>query len=172
MPFDPNDRFQVVEAPQLAPGCCTLCRSVTRGPFVDTGHRESWNNHVFYLCFGCLHDIVDNLPEEFKNVVEILVQEKAEEAYERAKSEIALSINVLLSTLVPVRVDPDSDTPGGSPIPDGEGMAEDPIGAEGSKPGSDSTSGQGSSNNRSKRRVSVPGDSGDEPGDLFGFGDA
>lgn len=61
----PNDRFTLVEQPQAAPGCCFFCKGVTRGPFIDTKAHDLYNNHVIYMCMGCLHNIVDNLEDEF-----------------------------------------------------------------------------------------------------------
>lgn len=80
-----NDRFQIVDAPQKAPGQCFICRSVSRGPFVDTRVDDTFLG-VFYICLGCLHDMAEAADLVLLSKADLTIEQPAEtesEAYTR-----------------------------------------------------------------------------------------
>lgn len=161
MAFSPNDRFQVVEAPTNAPGACHICKSTSRGPFVDTQVNDPWNGHVTYLCVGCLSDIFNGLPEFFSNVETITVKETDEELEERVKAEVLSRIKDFVNELVPG--EPDSvpvivsDLDSG-PVPDSENVPGLPPGEEGDGTSADRTAKQTSRAAKREGPVGVSSD--------------
>lgn len=172
MAFTADDRFRLVTAPEKAPGCCGICRSSNRGPFVDTGVNDPWNGNVLYICVGCLHDIVDNL-ESFVRVEVKVVTETADEAYDRAKAEVARavkdSLNVVLDGFASDSVDSGPVT---SDLHDSSvsGVPEDHDGEQGDSTSAPEAAGQDDGPPERKGRNGVSGDSGSKPaGDPFSF---
>lgn len=43
-------RFQFIETPVAAPGCCKCCGSATKKFYIDTGTQEEFYGAVYYCC--------------------------------------------------------------------------------------------------------------------------
>ncbi|HEX7073351.1 MAG TPA: hypothetical protein VF226_04865 [Hyphomicrobiaceae bacterium] len=48
--------MRLIDAPDMHPGCCLICRCTPQGPFVDceTEVEEEW----VFICSGCVSEIV------------------------------------------------------------------------------------------------------------------
>lgn len=47
--------MRLVDAPEFAPGCCFVCRTTPKGPYIDT-EIEDEDNDRYYLCMTCLNE--------------------------------------------------------------------------------------------------------------------
>lgn len=52
--------LELTHSPQALPGCCKLCGSASRSPFIDTGSSEEFHGAVYYCseCVGAMASLM------------------------------------------------------------------------------------------------------------------
>lgn len=163
-----NDRYQIVDAPQKAPGQCFICRSVSRGPFVDTRVDDSFLG-VFYICLGCLADMAEaadlTLVPKDQEIVEP-EPETESEAYRRgviaAFRVIEEDVNGYLDSAN--RDEPYTRDPGDPADAFTKVLPTDPSGQEGSGTSADQPTVEDGESPKRKRSTRVSVDSSDGSG--------
>lgn len=163
-----SDRYQIVDAPPRAPGQCFICRSVSRGPFVDTAVDDIALG-VFYICFGCLHDIAEATDQVLIPKAEEVEPEPEtdSEAYHRGFIDGTQRIKDYLDGYLASdrpRADSLPTDTGDAPIFGTPSLPVDSEGQEGSGVVSDSAAVEDGESTKRKRPARVSSGSSDGPG--------
>lgn len=96
-----SDRYQLVGAPPLQPGCCYLCRGTT-GPFVDTGVNVKFQGQL-YVCANCVNEMAD-LVGPVEGVPLSVVQKFRDHVREAVTNELNVFVEKMRETAHDTRV--------------------------------------------------------------------
>lgn len=163
-----NDRFQVVDTPTVAPGECFICKSVRRGPFVDTGITDPYLG-VFYICLGCLTEMYFNVTSEGISRDDLVASQIAnaeERAYIAAVLSVKETVNDVITALIPTDSSLSIADVINSLVPESENVQADPAGQEPGGDSADQSPEQEPSAPKRKGRDDVSGTASDGPTGL------
>lgn len=168
-----NDRYVIVDSPPAAPGTCILCRSNSRGPFVDTKVNDDYLG-AFYICLGCLGDINEAVGKHESISLEERIATRLDEARNEGFIQGVNALRESINDTAALFVDPSltamSDLPSVPVIEVPEGVPDDSVGEGTSGDSADSSGKQGSRSAKREGRNDVSSDSGDGPKfDLSGI---
>lgn len=177
-----NDRFRIVDTPERAPGQCFVCKSVSRGPFLDTGIDDFIPNATsmgtFYICVGCLGDFAACIDYDFKpkpQISEETQRDAVAESYFKSGWNAGVrtlmeDLNGLVANYLDKPIDPDAipDSPGDlGDLSDPPVLSKDLGGQEGSGTSTGGTPEQKRSPAKRQGPVVVPSNSSDGSADDF-----
>lgn len=69
--------LELTHSPQALPGCCKLCGSASRAPFIDTGSSEEFHGAVYYCseCVGAMASLMGYISSERAEFLEGALKE-------------------------------------------------------------------------------------------------